>query len=154
MRRRGVLPLVLVGCLLALPAQASAQSKIFQDYRKNGSINPCNYSPSELKKGLSGLPPDVEAYVPGLSDSLRRGCGVSGGAQPTQAQRAAVGPVAPGTSPPTPPGAASGGRRTVVPRPPAPKLGVRDAVAGTAPKVPDGPLPDSPAWLAALLAAA
>jgi hypothetical protein len=27
-------------------------------------------------------------------------------------------------------------------------------VAGTAPKVPDGPLPDIPAWLAALLAAA
>jgi hypothetical protein len=149
------LSFLLAGLLLALPAQASAQNKLFQDYKKNGTINPCNYSPSELKKGLAGLPPDVEAYVPGLSDSLRRGCGASGGAQPTQAQQSAAGPVASSGGSSPPPGAASTqGGRSVVPRPPAPKLGVRDVVAGTAPKVPDGPLPDIPAWLAALLAAA
>src|SRR5436190_22505812 len=123
MRRRGVLPLVLVGCLLALPAQASAQSKIFQDYRKNGSINPCNYSPSQLKKGLAGLPPDVEAYVPGLSDSLRRGCSSGGGGQgATPQQQSAVVPTG-GGAPPAPPAAAR--RPTVGPAPPSPPVNAR-----------------------------
>lgn len=141
--------LVLAGCLLVVPAQASAQSKLFQDYRKNGTINPCDYSPGELKKGLSGLPPDVQAYVPGLSDQLRRGCGGGGGGQVTPEQRAAVVP-APGSPPSSP----SAQRKETVPRPPGPRPDAQNVVAGTAPSVPDGPLPDIPAWLAALLAAA
>jgi hypothetical protein len=144
--------IVIAACLLVLPAQASAQSKLFQDYRNDGQINPCDYSPGELKRGLSGLPPDVEAYVPGLNDQLRRGCGASGGGgggQATPEQQAAVVP-APGSPPP--PGASATSRNTV-PRPPATKPDARNVVAGTAPSVPDGPLPEIPAWMAAILVA-
>ena len=146
--------------LLLVPAQASAQNKLFRDYRNDGRVNPCNYSPGELRKGLSGLPPDVQAYVPGLGDQLRRSCsagGAAGGAAAggsgqaaTPEQQAAVVPNDSGTLPA--PGTAGG--RTVVPAPPAPKVDARNVVAGTAPTVPDGPLPDIPGWVAALLAAA
>jgi len=144
------LPLVILAVLLVLPAQASAQSKLFQDYRKDGTINPCSYSPGELRKGLSGLPPDVEAYVPGLSDQLRRGCnaGGGGGQAATPEQQAAI---VPGGSGPAPPAAQK--KRTVVPQPPAVKADARNVVAGTAPSVPGGPLPDIPAWLAGILVA-
>ncbi|HEY1359521.1 MAG TPA: hypothetical protein VGF21_14555 [Thermoleophilaceae bacterium] len=146
--RRLVLAIGLV--LLLLPAQASAQNKLFQDYRKDGRINPCDYSPGELRKGLSGLPPDVQAYVPGLGDQLRRGCNTGGaGGQPATPQQQAA--VVPNTSGPAPPAPRP---RTVVPNPPAPKADARDVVAGTAPTVPNGPLPDIPAWVAGLLAAA
>lgn len=143
---------LIVGLLLVLPAQASAQNKLFQDYKKNGTINPCNYSPSQLKNGLAGLPPDVEAYVPGLSDSLRRGCTTGGGGQGvTPQQQSAVVPT--GGGPPPAPPAAAAKRRAVVPAPPSPHVKARDVVAGTAPSVPNGPLPVIPAWLAAVLAA-
>ncbi len=137
--------------MLLVPAQASAQNKLFQDYRKDGRINPCDYTPGQLHKGLSGLPPDVQAYVPGLGDQLRRGCGGGGGGGQgsTPQQQAAIVPS--GSGPPPPPAAR---KRAVVPDPPAPKADVRNVVAGTAPSVPNGPLPDIPAWVAGLLAAA
>jgi len=140
--------------LLLLPAQATAQNKLFQDYRNDGRINPCDYSPGQLRKGLSGLPPDVQAYVPGLGDQLRRGCGAGGGGgqAATPEQQAAVVPN--GSGPPPPPGAAAAKKKTVVPQPPSPHVDARNVVAGTAPSVPGGPLRDIPAWVAALLAAA
>src|SRR4051812_14622229 len=99
--RRVKLALGLV--LLVLPGQASAQNKLFQDYRNDGQINPCDYTPGQLRKGLSGLPPDVQAYVPGLGDQLRRGCGGGGGGGSNQTatpqQEAAVVPNGSGPPP-------------------------------------------------------
>lgn len=112
-----------------LPAQAQ---EVFNDFRRNGTINPCNYSDGQLRQGLQGLPPDVQQYAPGLADQLaagREGCGGGGGAQPT-----AVAPVptAPGAPPPSspPPAAPAPAAPTIrIPAPPAPKAKARARLA-------------------------
>jgi hypothetical protein len=149
-RRRLLVPALLAGCLGALPAPAAAQNRLFQDYRRDGVINPCSYSRGELQRGLQGLPPDVEQYVPGLSDQLRRSCaGAPAPAAPTQPEEpAAVVPPSTGGAPPPPPKS-----RVVVPRPPAPRVSAPKPVAGVAPKVDAGPIGILPDWLAGVLAA-
>jgi hypothetical protein len=149
-RRIALLVLGLLVCLAGLPAVADAQNRIFRDYRQDGQINPCDYSRGQLQRGLEGLPPDVEQYVPGLSDQLRRGC--NQGAAPSGGggeQTATPAPTGASGGPPSAPGR----QRAEVPRPPAVEASNPAAVTGVAPDVSKGPGPDIPAWLAGLLAA-
>ena len=75
--KRTLTSLLLAAVLLATAATAAAQNPI-DDYRRNGTIDPCKYSDGQLRKGVGNLPPDVEQYAPGLADQLnagRQGCG-------------------------------------------------------------------------------
>lgn len=132
---------------------ASAQD-VFNDFRRNGTINPCNYSDGQLQQGLQGLPPDIQQYAPGLADQLaagREGCGgASGGIQPTGAvpvpSAGGGGPGAP-TAPPPP--------QIEVPEPPAPKAKARRRLADIdTPTVTTAVATgaETPGWLLPLLA--
>jgi hypothetical protein len=77
-RRALAIASLIVLVLAAAPAVASAQ-KLFQDFQRDGSINPCKYSDGQLRKGLQGVPPDLQQYAPGFSDQLRAGRGNCGG---------------------------------------------------------------------------
>lgn len=160
---RRILVTALLACLAlaVVPTAASAQSKLFQDFRKNGSINPCNYTNKELQQGLNGLPPDVQQYAPGFGDQLRGGrgnCGGGGGSgtgqQGTQQNDNQGGAAVPG-------GPGGGGGPTKpkpqlhIHTPPAPTTR-RAALAGTAtPKIDSKPSgSDAPGWLFVLLALA
>ena len=105
----------------AVPAQAQ---QVFNDFRRNGTINPCNYTDGQLRQGLQGLPPDIQQYAPGLADQLaagREGCG--GGGQPTAAVPV---PATPGAPPPV---AAPAAPKIKIPAPPAPKAQARSRLA-------------------------
>jgi hypothetical protein len=133
----------------AVPADAQ---QIFNDFRRNGTINPCNYSEGQLRQGL---PPDILQYAPGLADQLaagRAGCGGGGGGQPTAAVPL---PTAPGAPPPSGPAAAAA-IPIKIPAPPAPKAAARTKLANIeTPTVPtriaatEGS--DVPGWLLPLL---
>ena len=103
-----------LGCLLAAPASAVADSPLEQ-YQRTGQIDPCTAS------GGGGIPNDVEQYAPdyleALKDAQRRGCdrGVSQ-TTPTDTKNGV--PVAAGGT--LPPGS------TYVPKPPAPPKTFRD----------------------------
>ncbi len=121
MRAARLAGVVAIGASLWGAAPASAG--IYDDFRNNGSINPCNYSDGQLRNGLKNLPPDIQQYAPGLGDQLaqgREGCGGGGSTQITTAI-----PL---------PGAPSGGGPTApdVPKPPAPKPARTVALAGAA----------------------
>jgi hypothetical protein len=137
---------------MALGAAAPAEAQqIFNDFRRNGSINPCNYTDGQLRQGL---PPDILQYAPGLADQLaagRAGCG-GGGGQPTAAVPL---PTAPGAPPPSDP-AAPAAIPIKIPAPPAPKATARTKLANIdTPTVPtriataEGS--DVPDWLVPLL---
>ena len=108
--KRTLTSLLLAVVVLAPAATAVAQNPI-DDYRRNGTIDPCKYSDGQLRKGIGNLPPDVEQYAPGLADQLnpgRQGCGggAPGGAEtrqseavPGPARRAAVVAAAPAARP-------------------------------------------------------
>lgn len=124
-----------LAAVLAVAVPAVAMADVYDDYRRDGQINPCRYSDRQLKNGLNGLPPDIRQYSPGLADQLsagREGCGGSApGSAPDTRQRQSV-PV------PVPvPGAGSGGGpagadHVRVPAPPAPSPARRDRLAALA----------------------
>ena len=146
LRRAAAVALALAG-LAAVPSTAMAQSQLFQDYRRDGVVNPCAYSPGQLRQGLQNLPPDVEQYVPGLSDQLRRSCPAA--PAPALAGQQTVTQVTPSgqiIQVPAKP-------RVVIPRPPAPNAPAARQLAGVAPAVAQESVPDIPGWLAAILAA-
>jgi hypothetical protein len=136
-----------VGLALGLAAPASGQSKIFQDFKNDGQINPCAYSPGQLKRGLQQLPPDIRQYAPGLADQLRRPCVRSVAPAPAPARQQ-------GTTDPARPAAPSSPRRsrrkTRVPPPPAPRATAR-AIDAAAPAVSARSTGDIPSWLVLLL---
>ena len=123
------------------------------DYRRNGSIDPCRYSDQQLRNGLNGLPPDVQQYAPGLTDQLsagREGCG-GGGAR-------IVGHARSSSPCPAPPIARAEARRAAAP-PPRPRCPHRRRPRSRAalrladletPAVTAGGS-DAPGWLAPLL---
>jgi len=109
---------------LGAAVPASAQD-VFNDFRRNGTINPCNYTYGQLRQGLQGLPPDIQQYAPGFADQLaagREGCGGGGGGQPTAVLPV---PTAGGPAPPNTPAAP----KIKVPAPPAPKAKARARLA-------------------------
>ncbi|MGI8749343.1 MAG: hypothetical protein ACR2J6_02135 [Thermoleophilaceae bacterium] len=155
-----------VAAIALFVAVAPASANPIDDYRRNGTIDPCKYSDGQLKKGRDNLPPDVEQYAPGLADQLsagREGCGGSspGGTNPRQTQ-AVPAPGAPtnGDGPGGSGGSggatAAGGAAAVggvnVPAPPAPTAAARRRLGdiSTPPvsaRVNDG----TPAWVGWLL---
>jgi len=113
---------------MALGAAVPVHADVFNDFRRTGTINPCNYTDGQLRQGLNGLPPDIQQYAPGLADQLaagREGCG-GGGGQPTAAVPV---PTAPGAPPPPPPGAPPPVPKVKIPAPPAPKATARTRLA-------------------------
>jgi hypothetical protein len=139
----------LLAALLALVMASTALAGPLDDFRRNGTINPCRYSDRQLRDGLNGLPPDVQQYSPGLADQLsagREGCGGSSpGSQDTRQLEAVAAPGSVG-------GSGGGGAKAKVPAPPAPKAVERLRLAGLeAPNVTTTTGSDAPAWLAPLL---
>ena len=145
MRRRGSLAALLAAALLLAPA-TSAFADLYNDYKNSGSVNPCKYSPSEVRKQLKNLPPDVQQYAHGLADQLRRPCG--GAPQSAPAQQSAAAPTPTG-GPPAPPAA----NKPSIPSPPAPKSPAVRAVNATAPAVPANSGGSFPGWLVVTLGA-
>jgi cell division septation protein DedD len=135
---------LLATALLLAPA-ASAFADLYNDYKNNGSVNPCNYSPSQVRKQLKNLPPDVQQYAPGLADQLRRPCGV---ATPQSAPQQSAATPTPTGGPPGP-----GAPKPAIPSPPAPKSPAIGAVNATAPAVPANSGGSFPGWLVVTLGA-
>ena len=154
---RRVLATAVLAALTALSVSAPALGQdILNDFRRSGGINPCNYSDDQLRRGLNGLPPDIQQYAPGLADQLaggREGCGGGGGGggggEPAAAAPASSGGGGgPGGSGP------AAAREIEVPAPPAPAAKARRRLADIAtPTVAAGAAgADTPGWLAPLLA--
>jgi hypothetical protein len=150
---------VAVICLLVTVAPASADP--INDYRRNGTINPCRYSDGQLKKGLGNLPPDVEQYAPGLADQLRQGReGCGGGSTGTPQTQAVPAPGSPtngsggtGGGPVGATGAAAAARpKAKILDPPAPKASARTRLANiSTPPVSQHFNRGAPGWLAPLM---
>jgi hypothetical protein len=136
---------LLAAALLLAPA-TSAFADLYNDYKNNGSVNPCNYSPGEVNKQLKNLPPDVQQYAPGLADQLRRPCGGAPQSAPVQQS-----PAAPTPSGGAPPPAAPG--KPAIPSPPAPKAPAISVVNAAAPPVPANSGGSFPGWLVVTLGA-
>src|SRR4051794_24299615 len=148
MLRRGSLAASLAAALVLAPVgSAFAQNDLYNDYKKDGQVNPCSYSPGQVKKNLGDLPPDVQQYAPGLADQLRRPCG--GAPQSAPAQQSAAAPTSPSGGPPAP----QAGSKPSIPSPPAPKSPVIPAVDATAPALPANSGGSFPGWLVAGLGA-
>lgn len=155
--RRSIFILVLAAVLAAPVASAVAQNPI-DDYRRNGTIDPCKYSDGQLRRGIGNLPPDVEQYAPGLADQLNQGREGCGGAAPggteTRSGEAVPAPAAAGGGGGggSGPGAAPKAR---IKAPPAPVVGTRLRLADlSTPAVSSKPGQDVPGWVLPLLLAA
>jgi hypothetical protein len=144
MRRALALAGLLAIALVAPAAPALAQqNQIYNDFKKNGQVNPCQYSKGQLQKGLKNLPPDIKQYAPGLADQLRRPCA---------AAPAGVAPPPSGPNKPEAqavlPTAAPTGAEPAIPAPPAPRSKARRAINAAAPAVSADPGGiDVPLWL-------
>jgi hypothetical protein len=119
---------------------------LYQDYRDDGRINPCQYSGGQLNQQLRSLPPDLEQYAPGFADQLRnaRGaCGGNGGA--TGSVQVAVPIPLPGGGPTKP--------SVQIAAPPAPKATKRtrlkDVVPPAVDSTPTGA--EVPGWITVTL---
>ena len=155
MRRRWITATLAALAALSAPAPASAQD-ILNDFRRNGTINPCQYSDGQLRRGLQGLPPDIQQYAPGLADQLsggREGCGAGGGGG--GAQTAEGGPAAAGGAGGGGPAGPAAEPEVKISAPPTPKAKARNRLADidtpTVTAATGGA--DTPGWLAPLLAA-
>jgi hypothetical protein len=125
---RGAVIAVLVAAVAA-PSPALAQQDILNDYRRDGTIDPCAYSPGELQQGLENLPPDIEQYAPDLADQLRRGAACAAPAPAPAEQPVAELPPAPVAETP----AEAAAPPPKVPDPPAPEPQPIAQLAGAAP---------------------
>ncbi len=146
--RRTLLSLLMVAFLLAGTATAAAQNPI-DDYRRNGTIDPCKYSDGQLRRGSGNLPPDVEQYAPGLADALNQGREGCGGAAPggadTRQDEAVPAPSTPGGAGGS---GAAGPRRAEIKAPPSPVAAQRSRLANiSAPAVTSKPGQDVPGWV-------
>ena len=145
-------------CLAVTVAPASADP--INDYRRNGTINPCKYSDGQLKQGLGNLPPDVQQYAPGLADQLRQGregCGGGSTGSGTTQTQAVPGPGNPtncggGGSAGAVGTAAAARPRAKILDPPAPKASARTRLADiSTPPVSQHFNKGAPGWLAPLM---
>jgi hypothetical protein len=142
--RRYVILTAVLALVPAAPA-AGQDQQLLNDYKNDGQVNPCAYSPGQVRKGLQGLPPDVKQYAPGLADQLRRPCNQPTPAPVPQQQEEAqpqAGPAPPSAGPPRPD----------VPRPPSPNVSPRRAIEAPVPAASTAPTgSDAPGWLVLLL---
>ena len=167
-----------IAAIALLVAVAPASAGPIDDYRRDGTIDPCKYSDGQLKRGRNNLSPDVEQYAPGLADQLssgREGCGGSspGSANPRRTQvvpapgasskggggRPGGGSSRPGggSNGPAAPGAGGRAAQSNIPAPPAPTAAARRRLAdiSTPPvsaRINDG-APDWVKWLLLVLLA-
>jgi hypothetical protein len=80
--------LVALGAALAVPAATHASvGSTYGDYSKDGTINGCDYSSSDLQIALGSVPTDVAQYDPRFKNALNNalaqraaGCGGTAGA--------------------------------------------------------------------------
>ncbi len=149
----------VLALLLSLTCAGPAAADVYDDFRDDGQIDPCQYSEGQLEEGLNGLPPDVLQYSPGLADQLaagREGCGGGAPGTSTDTRQFEDVPI---------PGAAGGGGRNGgrggsaqngrIPDPPAPDAAARKRLAEiTAPEVSATTRSDVPGWVVALLVVA
>lgn len=148
----------LLALLLALVWAGPAAADPYEDYREDGQINACDYSDSELRQGLDGLPPDVLQYSPGLADQLaagREGCGGGAPGSSTDPRQYETVPLVSGTSGGNGTGGAEAPAKAKIPDPPAPSAAAKARLAEiTAPPVSATTRSDVPGWVVALLVAA
>ncbi len=158
----------LLAVLLSLAGAGPAAADVYDDFRDDGQIDPCQYTDEQLKNGLDGLPPDVLQYSPGLADQLaagREGCGGGAPGSSTDTRRFEVVPVPGATGGGRGSGAAGGragaggsaspGAAARIPDPPAPSASARQRLAEiTTPPVSASTRSHVPWWVAALLVVA
>ncbi len=158
MQRLALLVALVAGALVtAGPVSAGP----VEDFRQDGVVNPCQYSPGELDEARQNLPPDVVQYSPGLVDQLaagQEGCGggsAPGAPDPRQFEDVATPEGSDGAA-----GAAGGGSggpgaaATRVPDPPAPGAAARARLADIAtPPVSATAGSDVPGWVVVVLLA-
>ena len=147
---RRTLPILLLAAALLVPAATATAQNPVDDYRRNGTIDPCKYSDGQLRRGIGNLPPDVEQYAPGLADQLnqgRQGCGGGApGSTETRQSEAVPGPGSGGGS------GGSGQERAGIKAPPSPVVGPRLRLADVStPAVSSEPGQDVPGWVLALV---
>ncbi len=131
-----------IATIALLVAVAPASAGPIDDYRRDGTIDPCKYSDGQLKRGRDNLSPDVEQYAPGLADQLssgREGCGGSspGSANPRRTQvvpapgasKGGGGRPGGGSNGPAGPGAGGRAAQSNIPAPPAPTAAARRRLA-------------------------
>jgi hypothetical protein len=138
----------LIGALVAafallavLPAGASAQfskraQRVYDDYRSDAAIRPCDHSVKLYKRTLREITPAIEeetpAFRPAVEAALReREKGECAAPGDEQQDDESVGGSTPSTPPATPPATS-----TPAPAPPAPKP-VKPAPVAPAPKAPE-----------------
>jgi hypothetical protein len=84
-RRLAPVVLALLGLLVFAPvASAGLFEDLFKDFAKDGKLNACKYSESDLRKVKNLVPNDIEQYAPDFPDELdaaieRRASGACGG---------------------------------------------------------------------------
>ncbi len=62
---------IAVVVLLLVPTSAGADFQtLYDDYRADGVIDGCSYSPAALSSGLNDIPADVREYDPAFSDAI------------------------------------------------------------------------------------
>jgi len=114
---------------LAAPASANEFQTLYNDFKGDGTIDPCRYSSGQLQQGASQIPPDIEQYAPSFADQLaaarqRQAGGRCGAPGSSPVERAAAAAGKTGSSP-------SGGRRAGgISKPPAPKHTAGPTLAG------------------------
>ncbi len=135
---RRPLALIALAPVLAVLFVAPAVADPYDDYRRDGSVNPCNYSPGELQRSRDALPPDVIQYSPGLADQLAAGQEGCGGSAPGAAPETRDSQIVPGL-----PSAGGGGsaetgdsRRARILDPPTPKAADQVRLANLATPAP------------------
>ena len=151
-RVRRPLSLTALVSVLALAAAAPASADPYDDYRRDGSINPCNYSADELQRSRDALPPDVIQYSPGLADQLaagQEGCGGQAPGGGPETRDSQLVPALPSTGG----GGTAGTRRARILDPPTPKATEQVRLANLAtpdPSVRPGS-EEMPGWVLPLL---
>lgn len=148
-----------VAALCALPlalgaaasAQADAFDTVFAAYQKTGVVNPCTFTPAQLKQAKAQIPNDFEQYAPDFKDAIdaaakqraagacdKQASGSAGTAAPSTGGGAPTGgtaspsggPAAPSTSTPAGTTAAATPTTAAAPTPqPAPSVTPAPAVA-------------------------
>ena len=87
--------LAALAAALVVPAHAGASlSTLYNDYTKDGSIDGCDYSSSDLNGAIGDIPTDVAQYDPRFKDALNNAlsdkCG-SGGSNAVSEQAPGAG---------------------------------------------------------------
>src|SRR3954454_19801401 len=114
--------------VVALGASAPAAwakgsfDSVFADYTKDGKIDPCRHSATELQKARADIPPDIEQYAPDFPDALDAAieARARGACAKKTTPPAAPPAAAPATTTPAPPSGGAPGTPAPAPAPAAP----------------------------------